>query len=553
MSVKEYDIGTAFESIEHELINSMLRNMKRHKDWEDAEGFNWSMWQTEQLKGLEQYRRQNHKKFSKQFNGINRSIGDIILQARETGSMEQEIEILEAIQSGFKGYKRVGKTVQAEFFRLNNRKLNALIKSTKKDMEKAETAVLRMANDKYRSVIFNAQVCANSGAGTYEKAVDMATKDFLSSGLNCIEYANGARHTISDYADMAIRTASKRAYLTGEGEKRQEWGISTVIVNKRGNPCPKCLPFCGKVLIDDVWSGGKSDGKHQLVSTAIGAGLYHPRCKDSHTTYFDGVSTSPESTYTKKELEEIRAAYDVEQKKRYAARQAEKFGRLAGGSLDPENKKKYQLRLGEWKNDAQQGLPIDIEKSRQGFRNRLETNGRSGLHYTKMRMYAEFTDFIDDSNLRAPFLYDGDDDVIRFNANHPLIGGYDLDYVQAHELSHRMDMLEYQSWNDKGFNQSIIDCRKQVGEYAKEIGDWFIPGGKYEENMAISDIFDALSEGKIEVPFGHPKAYWAQKGNDAAEIFANISAIDTLGLAGTEEFDVILKGIFTAYKGVIRQ
>lgn len=27
----------------------------------------------------------------------------------------------------------------------------------------------------------------------------------------------------SDYAEMAIRTASKRAYLQGEGQKRQEW------------------------------------------------------------------------------------------------------------------------------------------------------------------------------------------------------------------------------------------------------------------------------------------------------------------------------------------
>ena len=77
------------------------------------------------------------------------------------------------------------------------------------DMKKAETAVLRMANDQYRKVIFNAQVYANTGAGTYEKAVDMATKDFLSAGLNCVEYVNGARHTLADYADMAIRTACK--------------------------------------------------------------------------------------------------------------------------------------------------------------------------------------------------------------------------------------------------------------------------------------------------------------------------------------------------------
>lgn len=65
-------------------------------------------------------------------------------------------------------------TSTGEFFKVNNRKLNALVKSTTDDLKRAETAVLRMSNDKYRKAIFNAQVYANTGAGTYEKAVDMA-------------------------------------------------------------------------------------------------------------------------------------------------------------------------------------------------------------------------------------------------------------------------------------------------------------------------------------------------------------------------------------------
>lgn len=163
-----------------------------------------------------------------------------------------------------------------------------------------------MADDQYRKIIYNAQVYANTGAGTYDKAVDMAIKDLISAGLNCVEYSNGARHTLPDYADMAIRTAGKRAYLTGEGEKRQEWGIHTVIINKRGNPCSLCLPFVGKVLIDDVWSGGTpQDGSYPLMSSAIAAGLYHPRCKDSHTTYFEGVSSPPKEKFTQAELNGI--------------------------------------------------------------------------------------------------------------------------------------------------------------------------------------------------------------------------------------------------------
>lgn len=346
-----YDIGAAFEAIEDELIASMIRNMKRHKVEEVTENKQWSMWQAEQLKALEQYRRANRKKFGGQFQDINDKIEALIRVARTEGNMKQELQILNAIKKGFPA-KKASKGATAEFFRLNDRKLDALVNATTNDMEKAEVAVLRMADDQYRRVIYNAQVYASTGAGTYEKAVDMATKDFLSAGLNCIEYKNGARHTLADYADMAIRTASKRAYLQGEGEKRQEWGIHTVIVNKRGNPCPKCLPFCGKVLIDDVWSGGsRKDGSYLLVSKAISYGLYHPRCKDSHTTYFPGISTA-DDTWTPEELEAIGQQNKDEARQQYAERQTEKYERLAKYSLNQENKERYSEKAEEWEEQA---------------------------------------------------------------------------------------------------------------------------------------------------------------------------------------------------------
>ena len=41
----------------------------------------------------------------------------------------------------------------------------------------------------------------------------MATKDFLSKGINSIEYSNGAMVNVAAYAEMAIRTANKRDNL----------------------------------------------------------------------------------------------------------------------------------------------------------------------------------------------------------------------------------------------------------------------------------------------------------------------------------------------------
>ncbi len=343
-----YDIGAAFSAIEDELMASMIHNMRRHKVEEIKEDKQWSMWQAEQLKSLAQYKKVNRKKYGKQFRDINGKIGELIQIAKTEGEMSQEIAILNAIKKGFPA-KKVSPGAAAEFFKLNDRKLNALINATTNDIQKAETAVLRMANDQYRKVIYNAQVYANTGAGTYEKAVDMATKDFLSAGLNCVQYANGARHTLADYADMAIRTASKRAYLQGEGQKRQEWGISTVIINKRGNPCPKCLPWVGKILIDDVWSGGsRKDGKYPLMSTAIAAGLYHPRCKDSHTTYFDGISTPPDDKFTRTELEEIEEQNKQEAQQQYIERQKERADRLSKYLIDQEDRRINQEKSLAW-------------------------------------------------------------------------------------------------------------------------------------------------------------------------------------------------------------
>ena len=351
----EYDIGAAFEAIENELMASMIRNMESHKQEELDEDKRWSMWQTEMLKSLEKYKHDNQKKYNKQFKDINAKISGLIQAARAEGNMNQEIAILKAIKDGFPA-KKITKGATAEFFRLNDRKLEALIKATTDDMQKAETAILRMADDQYRKIIYNSQVYANTGAGTYEKAVDMATKDFLSAGLNCVEYSNGSRHTLADYADMAIRTACKRAYLQGEGEKRREWQIYTVIINKRGdNSCPLCVPFVGKVMIDDVWSGGPKDGKspvtgvkYPLMSSAVAAGLYHPRCRDSHTTYFEGVSTPPDGKYTREELNHLAEKNQQETRQQYAQRQEKKFGRLADLSLDPENQQRYNQKQKEW-------------------------------------------------------------------------------------------------------------------------------------------------------------------------------------------------------------
>lgn len=549
--MNEYDIEQAIAAIEEELIASMMRNMERHKRWETDEGFQWTMWQAEQLKSLEQYKKQNRKKFQRKFNEINRSIRQLIEEARKQGSMDQELEILDAIQNGWKPPRKLSSntTTAAEFFKLNTRKLEALITATENDFKKAETAMLRMANDQYRQIIFNAQVYANTGAGTYEKAVDMATRDFRARGLNCIEYKNGARHTMKDYAKMAIRTASKRAYLTGEGEKRQEWGISTVIMNKRGNPCPLCLPFVGKIMIDDVWSGGTSkDGPYPLMSSAIAAGLYHPNCKDSHSTYFPGITTADDK-FSKSELVVIEKDYRIDQRKRHKDRLSEKYDRMSRFALAPENKKKYEDKATQVNTEIK---TVDVLNEFEMFKERIVTKRQvdQSRHVQKVQMSTMFIDLVEDKNIDSALLYDRDNDRILYNQNAPNIDMYDFDYSFAHELSHRMDELEYHSWENEAFKNAIANTSDAVYNNREIIESWIKPGGKYYDYDAMHALIASLSDGTLRTVFGHGPDYFEKNPIlKPAEILADLGALDVLGILPK---DSIFEDLIQAYMGVVK-
>nr|DAT02208.1 MAG TPA: minor capsid protein [Caudoviricetes sp.] len=342
-----YDVSRAFERIENELLESMTRNLKKHKAEETELGIEWTQWQAIQLEELHRFKKEAAEKYGLEFKSMNKKIRETIANASLQGASDEELNILKALEKGYVLKRERG--LSAGFFQTNQKRLDALMNAVEHDMKTAQTAVLRYANDQYRRIIFQSQVAASSGALTYEKAVDMATSDFLKKGINCITYSNGAVHNIVSYADMAVRTASKRAYLMGEGQKRQEWGVSTVILNKRFNACPLCMPFEGKVLIDDVWSGGTSkDGPYPLMSSAMAAGLYHPNCKDKHSTYFEGISSKPESRYYE-EKPVIKERQLIENKLNHAKRQAKSYNRLAKNSLDAENQETYRARATEWR------------------------------------------------------------------------------------------------------------------------------------------------------------------------------------------------------------
>ena len=352
-----YDITGMFQDIELDLIKSMKKNMKRHIGEEFQEEINWTQWQAEMLNGLAQYKYENADKLQGYYSTINDEIEEAIRLAYQTGESEQEIEILKAIQEGFKADKTgIGtNAMKGSFFKVNKEKLNALIKATTEDMSKAENAILRMTDDIYRQTIFKAQMFYNSGASTLWKAVDMATKDFLSAGINCVEYKNGARVNIASYSEMALRTANKRANLMGSANKRMEYGIHTVKITSHNSACPMCIQWQGKVYYDDVYGEVTPAERrglryYPLLSNAVKGGMFHPNCKNGLSTYYEGINKPPKEP-TKEEIEEMTRRYNLEQRQRECERNIRKYKRLENGSIDADNIAKYADKRRQWTNE----------------------------------------------------------------------------------------------------------------------------------------------------------------------------------------------------------
>lgn len=358
---KSYDIRKIFEQMELDLISSMHRAFYFHQSEQMKEGFEWEQWQLTKLREMEKYRKRNKDIVDSYSKPIQQAI-DRELRGNYSKGQNRFKTFLDKVK-GFFGWKSKShssiefpediqevQTVreyihkelgrpgavpkETNFFGVNDKKLEALIETVNKDLNKAQYSVLRKMDDVYRQTIFKSHMYLQNGVKTLPQAIDMATKDFLAKGIDSITYKNGARVNIASYAEMCLRTANHRATLLGEGKKRDEYGIHTVVVSAHANTCPKCEPWQGKVLIDDVFSHGtKLDGDYQLLSEAVTAGLLHPNCRHSITTFFPGITNLPKVPDGKEAIK----LYEAEQKQRYLERQIRKWKRIESGSVDARN------------------------------------------------------------------------------------------------------------------------------------------------------------------------------------------------------------------------
>ena len=300
MAINEYDIAKLYQEMELDLIASLKRNLYRHLKTEREEEIKYPQWQALKLKEIEKVKKENLEIVNKYTSGIPKDVRRIIKREYKQGKTS-ELKLYNKTHEG-NGHK-----LNENFFTVDNKKINALIDEINGTLKESKHAILRMTNDQYRSTIFKSQFYLEHGAVSLEQAINMSVKEFINNGIKCIEYSNGRRVNIADYSRMAIRTASQRAMLEGEGQFRKKLNRPLVIVTKHNTACKLCSPWQGEILIDDVYSGGVNDGKHKTVSEAMAKGLFHPNCRHGLPTYYpelDEVYDEIGKQKTAKEKEE---------------------------------------------------------------------------------------------------------------------------------------------------------------------------------------------------------------------------------------------------------
>jgi hypothetical protein len=122
---------------------------------------------------------------------------------------------------------------------------------------------------------------------TPEQAQAKVWREFMRRGITGFTDKSGRDWALSSYVEMAVRTASQRAYNASRLQVIQHLGGNLVFVSDDGHPCPLCFPWQNVVLCITP------DGEHPSIADATAAGLFHPNCRHHLAQYFPGRTALP--------------------------------------------------------------------------------------------------------------------------------------------------------------------------------------------------------------------------------------------------------------------
>lgn len=201
--------------------------------------------------------------------------------------------------------------------------------------------------------------------------VERAQIPFLNKGISGKLYQQKEAFAETEFI---MRDESHKTLLEAQGETAKQYGLQPLIqVSAHPSSCPLCVPWQGRILVDDVYQGGQPDGKHELLSVAIEAGLRHINCRHNWVNYVEGLDKP--NLFENEKQDKITTArnYVTEQQQRYIERTIRQWKNREVASLTDIEQNRASLKVKEWqaiqreliKRANEEGLSIYRQYSRE--------------------------------------------------------------------------------------------------------------------------------------------------------------------------------------------
>lgn len=163
--------------------------------------------------------------------------------------------------------------------------------------------IYRESTDAYRRIVGEAMRAPAMGVETRAQAAQRALNEFAEQGITAYRDSRGRKWSMSSYTEMAGRSTLMNAHLAGHEQALKRRGHGLIVISNHSQECKMCRPWEGKVLsLDDQDRPGERKQSSELtgepvkfrvagtLAEAKRAGLFHPNCRHSFSTYTAGLT-----------------------------------------------------------------------------------------------------------------------------------------------------------------------------------------------------------------------------------------------------------------------
>ncbi|MEE8701768.1 phage minor capsid protein [Bifidobacterium crudilactis] len=157
---------------------------------------------------------------------------------------------------------------------LGERATSAIRVDLQTELKDIRARILRQHDDLYKLTASGAATHNMLTPGhTIKDAQQNMMRDLLQHGVTGFTDKSGRNWQLSSYVEMAVRTASMRAYNEAHMQVMNAAGVTLFMVPVHMHTCPICHAWQGKIL-----SLTPDDRADATVDEARAAGLWHPNC-----------------------------------------------------------------------------------------------------------------------------------------------------------------------------------------------------------------------------------------------------------------------------------